>query len=240
MPVILAQSWQAQHPDYFGSTGAIDNLFTTHPPAGTKPYTIDLPTVTRFRDRLRKLVESNLHTGLGTLFFSKDRVKKLIRINLVLPMSLGHFGKVRKLSIIELDALFDQFPADPRDNLFPPSIKQAGKRHSTRRGRTTELAVAFYDQRLCSGATGLNSCHMPRCSTTDYENIHLVHNFGLGCVLNRLSRGVRGRSDRQTCRCGSQYRLLQKITTPVVVLRVRHQGASFGYSSLFSAGILDA
>jgi hypothetical protein len=120
----------------------------------------------------------------------------LVREDLILPVTLGDLGEVRDLARVEFDALLDELPTDPGDDLFAPGIEKTGKRDSSRRHGATKLAVAFEEQGLRAEAPCLDRGDGSGGAATDHQHVDLLGEFGT--FVSRLLPRSTSRSSQRS------------------------------------------
>ena len=141
---------------------------------------------------MRKFVVGDFHAGLRAFLFGEQSVEKLIGEYLILPMLLRHLREVRQRAAIQFHGFLHQFPADTGDHLFAPGIEESGKGNTAGGRRAAELAVAFDDHCLRSGASGLNGRDVSRRASANHEDVDIVRDLHFGRIGDSLGGDVRG------------------------------------------------
>ena len=94
-----------------------------------------------------------------------------------------NLGEVGKLSPIQLNTLFYQFPTDSRNHLLPPGVEQAWKSHPSRSRRSAQLEVSLDQKSLGTRPTRLDRSDYSCRSSANHKHVDIIRNLRLNDCL---------------------------------------------------------
>ena len=84
-------------------------------------------------------------------------------------------GEILKFTTIHFHRLSNQFPTDPRNDLFAPGMEQTGKAYASGGGGSAQLGISFKQNRLGAETPGLYRSHMSGGSAPYNQHVDVEH-----------------------------------------------------------------
>ena len=106
-------------------------------------------------------------------------------------------GEILKFTTIHFHRLSNQFPTNPRNDLFAPGMEQTRKAYPSGGGGSTQLGISFEKNSLGSQTPGLYRRHMPGGSAPYNQHINIEYR----CIIINCGRILGTRLADKTGRC---------------------------------------
>ena len=138
----------------------------------SEPYEADAPPAGCSRHALRRFVEAQLHTRLQRRLFRERRIQRSADPDLMPPMlATRRLGEIREVVVVQRGRLLDELPANSRDDLPPPGVKQPGKIDAAGCRGAAELAAGLNEHRAHAKSSRLNGGDRAGGAAANHEDI---------------------------------------------------------------------